>query len=1026
MDQNYSGVEAATPSVRSDRGATILIVEDSPLQSELLRRALEGAGYRVIAAGNGAEGLAMVEAAHPAAVVSDVNMPVMDGYALCHAIRADARLKRTPVILLTMLSDPQDVIRGLNAGADAYVTKPYDIPTLVARIESLLAHPPVQPPPRERRKVEVQLAGETHVVDAHGPRILNLLVSTYENAVQQNRELLATHQMLEDMNQHLEQRVLQQTAALAASERRFRSLLEHASDLVAVIDADGTITYVSPSIRRLGGYEVAEVLGTTYPDYVHPDDRSVAADQFAETVGVPGKLHVFEFRFRRKDGAWLTFESIAGAALDDPAINGIVINSRDITERKRAEEKIAKLNRLYATLSGINMTIVRASSQTELFDRVCEVAVEQGRFYMAWIGTVDRAARRVTPVAQSGLAQEDMVMVQHSVGRIAEGQGQAATAIREQRTMCTNDYSLEGPLTPWQAQVVKRGIRGSATLPLSRGGEVVGLLKLYVRERDFFDSEQLTLIEEMRSDISFALDRFDSEDKRIQAEAAQRAAALYARSLIEASLDPLVTINPAGRITDVNKASEDATGLARDRLVGTDFADYFTEPGKARAGYQGALAHGYVRDYPLTIRHSSGGTLDVLYNATVYRNEAGELQGVFAAARDITERLKGQLALERANRALHTLSACNEALVHAEDESGLLESICRLIVETGGYRMAWVGFPEQDAAKTVRPVAHYGEEAGYLAEVGFSWADVELGRGPTGRAIRNSSIQVNRDFQTNPALAPWRETALKRGYRSSIALPLKSPAGVLGVLTIYAAETDAFNEAEVGLLQELSDDLSFGLESLRTRAERDRNAHEHLHHAEILKKSLEDSIKAIADTVEMRDPYTAGHQRRVGDLAAAIARELGLPEETIHGIKLAATVHDLGKINVPSEILSKPGKLMDIEMMLIKSHSMAGYNIVKDIKFPWPIATVVLQHHERLDGSGYPQGLKGGQILLESRIMAVADVVEAMASHRPYRAALGIDIALQEIERGRGSAYDAAVVDACIRLFGEQRFAFSN
>ena len=225
---------------------------------------------------------------------------------------------------------------------------------------------------------------------------------------------------------------------------------------------------------------------------------------------------------------------------------------------------------------------------------------------------------------------------------------------------------------------------------------------------------------------------------------------------------------------------------------------------------------------------------------------------------------------------------------------------------------------------------------------------------------------------------------------------------------------------------ELADNLAFGIVALRTRAERDRIAHAHAHHAEILQRSLEQSIQVIADTVDARDPYTAGHQRRVAELAVAIGRELHLPEDRIHGIHLAAVIHDLGKIHVPAEILSKPGKLSEIEFMLIKTHPQAGYDILKDVDFPWPIADIVRQHHEKLDGSGYPQGLKGAQILLESRIMTVADVVEAMASHRPYRAALGVEVALKEIERGRGSAYDPAVADACLKLFREGRFAFQG
>lgn len=189
-----------------------------------------------------------------------------------------------------------------------------------------------------------------------------------------------------------------------------------------------------------------------------------------------------------------------------------------------------------------------------------------------------------------------------------------------------------------------------------------------------------------------------------------------------------------------------------------------------------------------------------------------------------------------------------------------------------------------------------------------------------------------------------------------------------------------------------------------------------------LRTSLLDSISAIAATVEMRDIYTAGHQRRVSQIATAIARLLNLPEQQIEGLYLACVVHDVGKIKIPAEILSKPGKLGELEYALIKQHPQAGYDILKEVDFPWPIAQFVLQHHERIDGSGYPQGLKGDAILLEASIIAVADVIEAMASHRPYRPGLGIEAALTEISSKRGTVYDAAVVDAAIVLFREKEF----
>jgi len=189
-----------------------------------------------------------------------------------------------------------------------------------------------------------------------------------------------------------------------------------------------------------------------------------------------------------------------------------------------------------------------------------------------------------------------------------------------------------------------------------------------------------------------------------------------------------------------------------------------------------------------------------------------------------------------------------------------------------------------------------------------------------------------------------------------------------------------------------------------------------------LKEALDGIIHAIASTVEIRDPYTAGHQLRVAGLAFAIAKEMGISEAQAEGIRVGGTIHDLGKISVPAEILSKPGQLSELEFGIIKTHPQTGYDILKDMKFPWPLARIVLEHHERMDGSGYPQGLSGEDTLLEARILAVADVVEAMASHRPYRPALGIDRALDEIQQNRGTLYDTVVVDACLKLFKEKEF----
>ena len=191
-----------------------------------------------------------------------------------------------------------------------------------------------------------------------------------------------------------------------------------------------------------------------------------------------------------------------------------------------------------------------------------------------------------------------------------------------------------------------------------------------------------------------------------------------------------------------------------------------------------------------------------------------------------------------------------------------------------------------------------------------------------------------------------------------------------------------------------------------------------------LQKTMEGAINTIAKIVETKDPYTAGHQQRVSKLAVTIAQKMKLPQEKIEGIRISSLVHDVGKISVPAEILNKPIKLSEIEYSLIRGHSQVGYDILKSIEFPWPIEKIVLQHHERLDGSGYPKGLKGDQILLEAKIMGVADVVEAMSSHRPYRPALGIDAALEEISQNKTILYDPEVVDVCLKLFQDKGFRF--
>jgi putative nucleotidyltransferase with HDIG domain len=399
----------------------------------------------------------------------------------------------------------------------------------------------------------------------------------------------------------------------------------------------------------------------------------------------------------------------------------------------------------------------------------------------------------------------------------------------------------------------------------------------------------------------------------------------------------------------------------------------------------------------------------------VYRLDSGEIVAMYD---DVTGRVEQQTRIERLNRALRTLSACNVALVHANSEKALLASVCRQIVETGGHRLAWVEYPP---GKGRAPV-HFGDEAVFRLHAGLALQPAHADVCLAAVALRERRTRVCNDIHAAPECG--FQALSEAGIGAMLAMPLLHDGNVHGVLAVLSDAADAFGPDEIRLAEELAGDLGYGIATLRIRAERDRAVERQERYEQRLHASLTGIIAAMAATLEMRDPYTAGHQRRVSDLAAAIAREMGLEEGRIEGLRLAGLVHDLGKISIPAEILVKPSRLSAIEFQLIQGHADAGYHILKDVDFPWPIADIVRQHHERLDGSGYPQGLKDGQMLLESKIMAVADVVEAISSHRPYRPALGVDAGLGEIIRGRGAVYDADGVDACLRLFREKGFAF--
>ncbi len=499
------------------------------------------------------------------------------------------------------------------------------------------------------------------------------------------------------------------------------------------------------------------------------------------------------------------------------------------------------------------------------------------------------------------------------------------------------------------------------------------------------------------------------------------------RALFAEAMDGIALIDcKTTKVMDCNAEFERQTGRALELLKEMNVWEVLPREKQelARQQFVDIIKNGSGRSDEFEFQRPGGETVPIEYTAKLLNIQ--DKCFIQAITRDITERRHAEDKLRRINRTLRTLSAGNIALVKAVDETQLLDAVCRVIVEKGEYQMAWVGYAADDEAKSIVPMACQGVEKSALAELGLTWADAPGGNCILAKAIRLGKLQIGRDILTDPDFSQYRELAAEHGWNANLAVPLSDGKQVFGALSIFSAAPDAFEADEVGLLNELGGDLAYGIATLKIRAERDQAMERSRRYQGQLRENLEETIQAIAATVEMRDPYTAGHERQVAELSVAIGLELGMSQEQVDGLRIAGNLHDIGKVKIPAEILSKPSRLNDLEYSMIKLHPESGYEILKGINFPWPVAAIVRQHHERLDGSGYPMGLKDSEILLEAQVLSIADVVESIMSHRPYRPALGLEAALQEITDNRGKLYNADAVDACIRLFREKGFVFSE
>ncbi|PKM42911.1 MAG: hypothetical protein CVV05_16345 [Gammaproteobacteria bacterium HGW-Gammaproteobacteria-1] len=937
-----------------------------------------------------------------------------------------------------------------------------------------------------------------------------------------------------------------------AQRRTLSHAVAQAGEGILVIDTGRVITYCNPALCGLLGTSHAELEGRSMFELFAPAQHAPVEAVFTHAIKPEGWMgeSVLTARNGRQLPVFLTASALRN---DRNEHTGYVFTLMDLSSVKEAEEALKYRLAFESVVGGIAGHFITADSGS--IGREIRKALQLiGQFVgadRAYIFSLDPDTGRLGEIHEWCA---DGVVPQ--AGRLATLSMQALPWLQErllhnELVSVADVMALPPEAAAERDEFLAEGIRSLLVVPMAFGDHTQGYIGFdVVKQPRSWAKEDVRMLRAAGEIISNALKRLLAEERVRRSEARLKEAQQIARlgnwdwDIVAGSL---YWSDEIYRIFGVEPQAFGATYEAFLGYVHPDdrqaVQDAVNATLREEAPYE--IDHRIVLpDEVVKVVHEKG---QVVFDAQ------RKPQRMIGTVQDVTETRRAERELQRLNRALRTLSRGNETLVRAESEEQLVQDICTVLVEVGGHRLAWVGYPQQDAEKSILPVAWAGHDAGYLETMRFGWGEDEWGSGPTGTAQRSGEIFIAHDLLTEPAYTPWREEARKRGYASLIALPLRHGSEAVGVLTIDAADPDAFDKEEVALLTELSNDLAFGIVSQRSRLRRERAEQDlarseeryhqlyeyaptaycsvraedgavvqfnegmvrllgydreelaqmkvfqfyadtadgrpraqevfeqfrlggKVHGAELqmqrkdgqviwvslsvepvlddqgtvvesrssltditarklvdeerkhigarLQHALVQTIQAIAITIEKRDPYTAGHQQRVAELATAIGAEMGLGEDRTEGLRLGALIHDIGKIYVPAEFLNRPGHLSDTEFEIIQSHPVMGNDIVKGIEFPWPVADMVVQHHERLDGSGYPKGLKDDEILLEARILSVADVVEAMASHRPYRAALPLEDALGEIERHRGTRFDPVVVDACLRLFREKGFAW--
>lgn len=508
-----------------------------------------------------------------------------------------------------------------------------------------------------------------------------------------------------------------------------------------------------------------------------------------------------------------------------------------------------------------------------------------------------------------------------------------------------------------------------------------------------------------------ALKYLELEDRRI-AQTLQEW-----RATFDAITIPIFVYDQSYRLIRANRAYVDRSGMAMKDIVGQPYFDVFPKLGHPIIDPPQSSA----QDTAKTEICLGTGEIFISENCPIY-SENNEYRYTQHTLQEVTQAKHAERSIRRIRLTLKVATSCIRDMLRASNEAHMLQTVCKVAVNSGLYRFAWIGKMEHDENKTLRPLAQHHVTQDPEQIPVRTWDNTADKRSPIGEAIQTGKTCVVQDLMHDSRFSQLHHFAARNHLASAVALPLHQGPDIWGGLVLYSDEPNAFSDEEIHTLEILSASVAFGITARHSGSDDTNNLLPMTSTLNGSRANLEKIIVALEAVIATRRHYGSSNQRLVGAVGMAIALEMGLPHERAYGVRLAGILHDVGEIKVPEEILSKTGKLTGDERAQMQRHAQAGYEILSELDLPWPLAQTVLQHHERMDGSGYPQGLTGEQILLEARIIAVADTLVAITYQHKDHPRLGIPAALAEVEKGKGTLFDAAVVDATLRLFREKGY----